>query len=56
MKFNKVRTRRKLLDYSTPVTISLPTNKLDTAKIKSSLIPNLVNSLDAYKINFYLNT
>ena len=58
MKFNKVRTRSKLLDYSKPVTISLPTNKLDIAKIKSSLMPNLVHSLDASNIHIlteYLN-
>ena len=51
LKFNKERTRSSLIPFGKPVTISIPTNKLNTRKIKTSFMPNLVHSLDASNIH-----
>ena len=55
VKFDKIRSRSKLLPYGKPVTISLPTNELNKKKIKSSLMPNLVHSLDASNIHLLID-
>ena len=51
IKFKKERTTSSLIPYGKPVTISIPTNKLNTRKIKTSFMPNLVHSLDASNIH-----
>jgi len=47
----KIRSTSSLIPFGKPVTISIPTNKLNTRKIKTSFMPNLVHSLDASNIH-----
>jgi DNA-directed RNA polymerase len=49
--FKDIRTRSVLIPYGRPVTITLPTNKLNLKQIHSSLMPNLIHSLDASNIH-----
>ena len=49
--FKSIRTRSSLLPYGKPVTISIPTKMINNKKIKSSLMPNLIHSLDASNIH-----
>src|SRR5882724_6441508 len=51
IKFKKIRSTSSLIPFGKPVTISIPTNKLNTRKIKTSFMPNLVHSLDASNIH-----
>lgn len=44
-------TKTRIVPNSKPVTISLPTNKLNYQKIKRSFMPNLIHSLDASNIH-----
>jgi hypothetical protein len=53
--FKSVRTRSSLIPYGKPVTISIPTKKLNSKKIKSSFMPNLIHSLDASNIHLLCN-
>ena len=55
LKFNKIRTSSSLVPHGNPVTISIPTESLNTRKIKSSFMPNLVHSLDATNIHLLCN-
>lgn len=51
IKFKEIRTSSTLIPFGKPVTISVPTNKLNIRKIKTSFMPNLVHSLDASNIH-----
>jgi DNA-directed RNA polymerase len=51
IQFKKERTTSSLIPYGKPVTISIPTNKLNSRKIKTSFMPNLIHSLDASNIH-----
>ena len=55
IKYQKIRTSSSLVPHGQPVTISIPTNSLNTRKIKSSFMPNLVHSLDASNIHLLCN-
>lgn len=54
IKYESIRTKTKLIKNSKPVTISLPTTKLDTVKIRRSFMPNLIHSLDASNIHLLI--
>ena len=54
IKYENIRTKTKLIPNSKPVTISLPTNNLDTVKIRRSFMPNLIHSLDASNIHLLI--
>lgn len=51
IKYENIRTSSSLVPYGKPVTISIPTNNLNTQKNKNSFMPNLVHSLDASNIH-----
>ena len=55
IEFKSIRTKSKLYPNAKPVTISIPTNKLDTQQIKRSFMPNLIHSLDASNIHLLCN-
>jgi DNA-directed RNA polymerase len=55
IKYEQIRTSSSLIPYGKPVTISIPTQNLNTRKIKSSFMPNLVYSLDASNIHLLCN-
>jgi DNA-directed RNA polymerase len=51
----KVNTLINLLDKGrTKITISFQTNKLNIIKFKTSLMPNLIHSLDACNIHLLI--
>jgi len=52
--FKSKKTQTSLVDTSRPVTIKLPLNKLDTKKITSGFMPNLIHSLDASNIHLLI--
>jgi DNA-directed RNA polymerase len=54
MKFETIITSSKLIKGSKPVTISLPTDKLNKMKIQRSFMPNLIHSLDAANIHLLI--
>src|SRR5882762_5986359 len=54
MIFKRQKTRSKLVESSKPITISLPTNKLDKNQIRRSFMPNLIHSLDASNIHLII--
>jgi DNA-directed RNA polymerase len=54
MKFDKILTSSKLIKSSKPVTISLPTDKINKMRIKRSFMPNLIHSLDAANIHLLI--
>jgi DNA-directed RNA polymerase len=56
MIFKKIVTATKLIRSSKPVTISLPTDKLNKMRIKRSFMPNLIHSLDAANIHLLIKT
>lgn len=51
VKYDHIRSSSSLLPYGKPVTISIPTQILNTRRIKTSFMPNLVHSLDASNIH-----
>jgi len=52
VKMKEIQTKINLIDKGrNKVTISLPTKKLNIRKIKTSLMPNLIHSLDACNIH-----
>ena len=55
LKYDNIRTSSSLVRNGGPVTISIPTEDLDTRKIKTSFMPNLVHSLDASNIHLLCN-
>ena len=55
IKFESIRTKSKLLPNSKPVTISLPTDKIDIVKTKRAIMPNFIDSLDTVNVHILLN-
>jgi DNA-dependent RNA polymerase len=55
MMFKSVRTKAYLYPTNKPVTISLPTNKLDKQSIKRGFMPNFIHSLDASNVHLLIN-
>jgi DNA-directed RNA polymerase len=56
VKMQEIETKINLIDKGRhKVTISLPTKKLNIRKIKTSLMPNLIHSLDACNIHLLVN-
>lgn len=51
IQFESKVTQAKLIPNSKPVTISLPTTKYNTIKMRRSFMPNLIHSLDAANIH-----
>lgn len=56
LQYKKERDSSSLLPYGKPVTISIPTKRLNTRQIRSSFMPNLIHSLDASNIHLLCNS
>lgn len=54
IKFNSVRLKPLLVKSRKLVTIKLPTQSIDKAKVKQSLMPNFIHSLDAANVHLLL--
>ena len=54
IKYDNKVTQSRLIPNSKPVTISLPTNRLNYQKIQRSFMPNLIHSLDAANIHLLI--
>jgi len=52
--FESKITQSNLVQYSKPITIKLPLNKLDNKSIISGFMPNLIHSLDASNIHLLI--
>jgi hypothetical protein len=52
--FESKITQTNLVEYSKPITIKLPLNKLDNKSIISGFMPNLIHSLDASNIHLLI--
>jgi hypothetical protein len=50
-----IRTKSRLLPNTKPITISIPSDKLNKSAIRRSFMPNLIHSLDASNIHILCN-
>ena len=55
IKFDSIITKNKIINISKPITISIPTNKIDKIKMIRSFMPNFIHSLDASNVHLLLN-
>jgi len=55
-KFESKKTKSRLLPHSKEITISLPTNDIDSLAQKRSFMPNFIHSLDACNIHLLFNS
>ena len=54
IKFDSIVTKNKIINISKPITISIPTNKIDKIKMLRSFMPNFIHSLDASNVHILL--
>ena len=54
IKFDSIVTKNKIINISKPITISIPTNKIDKIKMIRSFMPNFIHSLDACNVHILL--
>lgn len=54
IKFDSIVTKNKIINISKPITISIPTNKIDKIKMIRSFMPNFIHSLDASNVHLLL--
>jgi hypothetical protein len=55
IKFNSIVTKNKIINTSKPITISIPTKKIDKLKMIRSFMPNFIHSLDASNVHLLLH-
>jgi hypothetical protein len=55
IKYDSVKTKTVLFRGTKPITLQIPTNKLDTEKIRRGFMPNMVHSMDAANIHILVN-
>jgi len=54
IKFESFVTKNKIINISKPITITIPTNKIDKVKMIRSFMPNFIHSLDASNVHLLL--
>jgi len=55
IKFDSFVTKNKIINISKPITISIPTNKINKVKMLRSFMPNFIHSLDASNVHLLLH-
>ena len=54
IKFESKAIKNKLIQTSNPITISIPTDKIDKLKMLRSFMPNFIHSLDASNVHLLI--
>jgi DNA-directed RNA polymerase len=54
IKYQAVKTKTILFRGAKPITLQIPTNKLDTEQIRRGFMPNMVHSMDAANIHILI--